>query len=63
MSGWWITTDRYDGNVTSLKQEHLYHVTARRPDLAPYIALPYGFRFDFAAREDVWFDEGVLANA
>jgi hypothetical protein len=63
MSGWWITTDRYDGNVKSLKQEHLYHLTARRPDLAPYIALPYGFRFDFATREDVWFDEGVLANA
>jgi len=53
MSGWWITTDRYDGNVKSLKQEHLYHLTARRPDLAPYIPLPWGFRFDFTNREDV----------
>ena len=61
MSGWWITTDRYDGNVRSLKREPLHHLTARRPDLAPYIALPYGFRFDFATREDVWFDESVLA--
>lgn len=63
MSGWWITTDRYDGNVKSLKHEHMYHLTARRPDLAPYIALPCGFRFDFATHEDVWFDENVLANA
>ncbi len=42
MSGWWITTDQYDGNIESLKHEHTYHVTAARPDLAqPY---PMGIR-------------------
>jgi len=46
MSGWWMTTDRYDGNIKSLKILHLYHVTSVRPDLARYIALPYGFRFN-----------------
>jgi hypothetical protein len=56
MSGWWITTDRYDGNVDSLRREHLYHLTAARPDLARYVALPFGFRFDNANGEDVWFD-------
>ena len=59
MSGWWITTDRYDGDIRSLTQQHHYHVTAARPDLGRYIALPSGFRFDQADGEDVWFDEEV----
>ena len=59
MSGWWITTDEYDGNVASLTREHTYHVTARRPELAKYLALNTGYRFDFSTFEDVWFDEEV----
>jgi hypothetical protein len=60
MSGWWLVTDRYDGNVESMRREHLYHLTAKRPDLARYIALPAGFRFDLSNGEDVWFDEEAL---
>jgi hypothetical protein len=59
MSGWWVTTNRYDGDVGSLRREHLYHLTAARPDLAQYLALPHGFRFDLASREDVWLDARV----
>ena len=59
MSGWWITTDRYDGNVHSLRTEHLYHVTAARPELARYLALPHGFRVDLRNGERVWFDQEV----
>jgi len=59
MSGWWITTDRYDGDIGTLTQEHLYHLTAARPDLARYLALPFGFRLDQANDEAVWFDEKV----
>jgi len=59
MSGWWITADDYNGDVKMLKTEHLYHVTHRRPDLARYVALPYGFRFDLSNYEDVWFDREV----
>jgi hypothetical protein len=59
MSGWWITTDRYDGDIRSLTQEHLYHLTAARPDLARYLALPFGFRINQANDEAVWFDEKV----
>lgn len=59
MSGWWITTDRYDGNITSIRTEHLYHLTAARPELARYLALPFGFRFDLANAEDVWFEDDV----
>lgn len=56
MSGWWITTDRYDGRAESLRTEHLYHLTASRPELARLIALPYGYRFDQAHGEGAWFD-------
>ena len=62
MSGWWITTDEYDGDVGSLRKEHTYHLTASRPDLAKYLALPYGFRFDLSTFEDVWYEQDV-ANA
>lgn len=62
MSGWWLTTGRYDGNIASLDVVHLYHVTAARPDLARYLALPAGFRFRAhnAQTTDIWFDEKVL---
>lgn len=60
MSGWWITTDRYNGDTKSLRREHLYHLTAARADLARYVALPFGFRFDLAHHEDVWFDPETL---
>jgi hypothetical protein len=59
MSGWWISNDRYNGDFETLRCEHLYHATAARPDLARFFALPYGFRFDLARFEDVWFDEEV----
>lgn len=60
MSGWWVTTDRYNGDAKSLRREHLYHLTASRADLARYVALPFGFRFDLAHHEDVWFDSKTL---
>ena len=60
MSGWWLTTDRYNGNIKTIKTTHLYHVTARRPDLARFLALPYGFRFQ---GEDAWYDEKVAKAA
>ncbi len=63
MSGWWLTTDRYNGDIKSLRREHLYHVTAARPDLARYVALPYGFRFDLAHEEDIWFDKDVAGQS
>jgi hypothetical protein len=63
MSGWWITTDQYDGDIKSLKHEHTYHITDARPDLAKYIALPPGFRFDLSSFEDVWFEEEVTKTS
>jgi hypothetical protein len=63
MSGWWVTTDRYNGKVDSLRTIHMFHLTSARPDLAPYISLPYGFRFDLSDHEDVWYDENVAKES
>jgi hypothetical protein len=63
MSGWWITTDLYDGDVKSLRNEHTYRLIATRPELAKYLALPDGFRFNLPVVEEVWFDENVLEPA
>jgi len=61
MSGWWLTTAKYNGKIDSLKIIHARHVTARRPDLVKYIALPYGFRFYTSKdQERVWFDKKIL---
>lgn len=63
MSGWWITTDRYDGDVQSLTQVHAPHVAADRPDLSPLLALPCGYRFDQASGGDAWLDERVVQQS
>ena len=59
MSGWYLTTNKYDGNISSLKVVHAYHVSAQRPDLAKYFALPCGYRFH-SDDDKVWFDEKVV---
>lgn len=58
MSGWWLTTSDYSGDIKDLQKLHLFHVTSKRPDLVRYLALPYGFRFSQDTRS-VWFDEIV----
>lgn len=60
MSGWWLTTDRFNGDTSTLKTVHAHHVTARRPDLAKFLALPSGYRF-FSPQSDVWFDQKVAS--
>ncbi|MGH1542602.1 MAG: immunity protein Imm33 domain-containing protein [Arenicella sp.] len=60
MTGWWVTTDRYNGDVDSLKTVHFSHIIEKRPDLAIYMALPSGYRFILGGADDsVWFDEVV----
>lgn len=58
MSGWWLTTDRYNGDINTLKTVHAHHVSEKRPDLVKYFGLPFGYRF-FAREDDVWFDSKV----
>ncbi|MQQ34521.1 hypothetical protein GE543_09115 [Pseudomonas sp. SZ57] len=56
MSGWWITTDRYNGDTQTLKTVHAHHVAEHRPDLVKFLALPFGYRFHEASG-DVWKDK------
>lgn len=44
-TGWILTTERYNGDVASLKLEHGFHMPDLRPDVVPYLALPPGSRF------------------
>jgi hypothetical protein len=60
MTGWWLTTDQYDGNVKSLMTVHYFHVVFKRPDLIKYLALPSGYRFFAGKEEDIWYDQKVL---
>jgi hypothetical protein len=60
MSGWWLTTDEYDGNIESLKTIHFSHIIKKRPEVAVYMALPFGYRFNLGGEsEHVWFDKEV----
>ena len=60
MSGWWLTTDEYNGNADSIITVHFEHIIDSRPDLAIYMALPFGYRFNLGGEsEHVWFDESV----
>ncbi|NOH26381.1 immunity protein Imm33 domain-containing protein [Vibrio europaeus] len=60
MSGWWLTTDEYDGNISSMVTVHFEHIMEKRPELAIYMALPFGYRFYLGSEsEHVWFDEDV----
>lgn len=62
MSGWFLSTDLYDDTNETVKVHHAYHVTAARPELARYLALPPGYRFDHGANARVWFDPELAAE-
>jgi hypothetical protein len=61
MTGWWLTTSLYDGNINSLETIHYYHVAFNRPDIIKWLALPNGFRFLSGDLNEVWFDKEVLS--
>ena len=57
MTGWWLTTERCSGNIDLLQTVHFRHIEEQRPDIARYMALPYGYRFQLGGKEEhVWFD-------
>jgi hypothetical protein len=61
MSGWVITSERYNGNIDSLRTEHFKHLIEHRQDLKKYLCLPVGWRFD-TNRNDAWFDQNVATT-
>jgi hypothetical protein len=62
LSGWLIVTEKYEGNTDSLTSHHTYHLTATRPELARYLALPVGFRIDLTQGERIWLDPEVAED-
>jgi hypothetical protein len=62
MSGWLLVSSEYDGNIKSLTSHHTYHVTAIRPDVAPFLALPVGYRFELGGSPKIWLDSGVATQ-
>ncbi|MDO6547631.1 immunity protein Imm33 domain-containing protein [Pseudoalteromonas carrageenovora] len=63
MTGWYLTTDLYDGDVSNLKTVHFQHIAEKRPEIAIYMSLPAGYRFLLGGEEEhVWFDEKVATE-
>ena len=60
MSGWWLTTDQYNDDINTLKNIHFAHMILKRPDIAVYLALPFGYRFILGhENENVWLDTTI----
>lgn len=59
MSGWWLITDGYGGDINSVTLEHVRHLVEWRPELVKYLALPPGWSFRTGWRKRVWFDQSV----
>lgn len=59
MSGWWLTNDRFDGDVKSLKTAHIQYVAVNRPDLVKFFGLPSGYRF-YSPTNDIWLDKKII---
>jgi hypothetical protein len=64
MSGWWFSTDLYDGDVRSMQREHDSHLAEKRPDLVEFLALPAGTRIRVQPGHEpnVWFDNEVASQ-
>lgn len=63
MSGWWITTDSYNGDTSTLKTVHMGHVIAARNDVPAFLALPFGYRFRMDGETNAWFDPEAAKEA
>ncbi len=63
MTGWYLTTELYTGDVNDLNVIYFHDLAFKRPNLIRLLALPVGFRFGTNDLEDdVWFDEEVAAE-
>jgi len=58
-SGWIIFSERWSGDAKDLKNEHLYHLPVRRPELVRYLGLEAGWCVDLRHGERIWFEQPV----
>ncbi len=60
MSGWYLTSNSYNGDIKTLSIDYLFFVLKSRPELARFLALPSGYRFfKDEIGDDVWYDEDI----
>ena len=59
MSGWYIYGGDRPQNPADYILEHMFHVTHRRPEFSPLIALPPGFEFRLSDPPAIWFAKEV----
>lgn len=64
MSGWYLTSNAFNGDVKELLVDHLYYLLKSRPEIAKFLALPSGFRFfKDNLGQDVWYDKDVVTKS
>jgi hypothetical protein len=51
MSGWYLTTSEYDGNIENMKVVSLQTLVINRKDILQFLALPPGFVFEITENE------------
>jgi hypothetical protein len=62
--GWyiWAGGEINQDDPNFFRPVHVAHLAASRPELIAFLALPSGWRFQFApGHEDTWFDPALLA--
>ena len=58
MTGWYLTSNSYNGDINTLIVEPIYYLLKERPELAKMLALPSGYRFYLdQLGEDIWLDD------
>lgn len=58
MTGWYLTSNNFSGDVSDLAVDHLYHILVARPELARFFCVPSGYRWFLDNKGyDVWKDE------
>ena len=61
MTGWYLTSNSYNGDINTLQVDHLYHLIKARPEITKFLALPNGYRFFMdSLGEDVWYDKEAI---
>lgn len=61
MSGWYLTSNDFNGDIKTLSVDHLYHLLKARPEIAKFLALPSGYRFfKDELGEDIWYDKDIV---
>jgi hypothetical protein len=63
-SGWfiWAGGEIDQTDPSYFRPVHVAHLGRLHPEVAPYLALPPGWRFQIApGHEDVWYDATLLA--